>query len=198
MSTTLVASAKETFIKKDVFNFKLSIFVVLFILFAGTNSAMAQSNRSVYTNLAPKFCRTLKSGSDEPDSYTGRCRGVAGYNLIVEEGDLRTNIKVVPPRGSEKSLELWSVVSSAFSSLGPKAEWRMTRRGGKLVPVALIVRYNASENPEEPNKTTSYLAVAKITSSEICVTDKISPGTKANEDARRAADIAETKPCLKP
>lgn len=172
--------------------------ILLVVLLATTRSATAQSNQSVYTNLATKYCRTLQSTSDEGGSYTGRCRGVAGYNLIVEEGDLRTNIKVVPPRGGEKSLDLWTVVSSAFSSLGPKAEWRMARRGGKLVPVALVVRYNASENVEEPTKTTSYLAVTKITSQEICVTDKIPPGPTANEEARRAADSAETKPCLKP
>jgi hypothetical protein len=67
----------------------------------------------------------------------------------------------------------------------------------KLVPVALILRYNASEDPESPNKLISYLAVAKITTTEICVTDKILPGPKANEDARRAADAAPAKPCLK-
>ena len=174
-------------------------FLLMILLLLGVAStAVAQSNRSVYTNLDPKSCRTVESRAEEGGSYTGRCRGVAGYTLIVEEGDLRTNIKVVPPKSAERSLELWTVVSGAFSSLGPKAEWRMTRRGGKVLPVALIVRYNASENPEEPNKTTSYLAVAKITSGEICVTEKISPGPKANEDARRAADTAETKPCLKP
>jgi len=173
---------------------------ILLVLIALVSASFvsAQSNQSVYTNLEPKYCRTLKSDSDEGDSYAGRCRGVAGYNLIVVEDDLRTNIRVVPPRGTEQSLELWHVVSGAFSSLGPKAEWRMTRRAKKLVPVALIIRYIASEKPEEPNKTTSYLAVAKITSREICVTEKISPGPKANEDARRAADTAETKPCLKP
>ena len=56
---------------------------------------------------------------------------------------------------------------------------------------------DASEDAESPNKNMSYLAVAKITATEICVTDKISPGPKANEDARRAADAASTKPCLK-
>jgi hypothetical protein len=81
--------------------------------------------------------------------------------------------------------------------VGPKAEWRLVTQNRKLVPVALIVRYNASEDPESPNKITSYLAVAKITQIEICVTDKISPGPNANEDARRAADAASTKPCLK-
>ncbi|HEX2268493.1 MAG TPA: hypothetical protein VHH35_03120, partial [Pyrinomonadaceae bacterium] len=62
---------------------------------------------------------------------------------------------------------------------------------------ALIIRYNANEDPESPNKQSSYLAVTKITASEICVTDKIMPGANANEEARRAADAAATKPCLK-
>ena len=73
----------------------------------------------------------------------------------------------------------------------------MAKQDKKLVPVALIIRYNANEDPESPNKQTSYLAVTKITDSEICVTDKISPGANANEDARRAADAAVNKPCLK-
>lgn len=98
---------------------------------------------------------------------------------------------------TQHSLDLWSVISGGFSSVGAKAEWRLLSQKGKLVPVALIIRYNASEDPESPNRITSYLAVAKITPSEICITDKIPPGPKANEDARRAADAASTKPCLK-
>jgi hypothetical protein len=106
---------------------------------------------------------------------------------------LRQNLVVITPKGEEHSLELWSVVSSGFSTVGPKVEWRLA----KATPVALIIRYNASEDAESPNKLTSYLAVAKITATEICVTDKISSGPKANEDARRAADAATSKPCLK-
>ena len=64
-------------------------------------------------------------------------------------------------------------------------------------PIGLILRYNASEDPEHPDRTTSYLVVAKITRNEICVTDKIAPGANANADARRAADTATNKPCLK-
>jgi len=168
------------------------------ILFGLSSTAWAQTNQSLYSSVEPKQCRTIKAiTSDERGSYEARCRGVAGYNLIVEEGDLRTNIKVVAPGGTEHSLDLWTVVSSAFSSLGPRVEWRMSRRGSKSTPVALIIRYNASENVDNPNKTTSYLAVAKITSSETCVTDRILPGPNANADARRAADAAATKSCLK-
>lgn len=159
--------------------------------------AVAQSNRSVYTPLGDKDCRKIKSAEAGDDGYEGRCPGTAGYSLLLSEGDLRQNITVITPQGKEHSLDLWTVVSGAFSSVGAKAEWRMALQNGKLVPVALILRYNASEDPEQSNKITSYLAVAKITPTEICVTDKISPGPKANEDARRAADAASTKPCLK-
>ena len=157
----------------------------------------AQSNRSVYTSLGEKQCRTIKSAEAGDDGYEARCRGTAGYSLLLSEGDLRQNITVITPQGKQHSLDLWSVVSGGFSSVGPKAEWRVASPNGKPVPVALIIRYNASEDPESPNKLTSYLAVAKITLTSICVTEKISPGPKANEDARRSADAASTKPCLK-
>ena len=160
-------------------------------------AAAAQSNQSVYTSLGVKQCRTIKSAEAGDDGYEGRCRGVAGYTLLLSEGDLRQNITVITPKGAKHSLELWDVISGGFSSVGPKAEWRMAMQNGKLSPVALIVRYNANEDVDAPNKQNSYLAVSKITPTEICVTDKILPGPNANEDARRAADTAATKPCLK-
>jgi hypothetical protein len=87
------------------------------------------------------------------------------------------------------------VITQAFSSLGAKAEWRVI--GSK--PVGLIVRVKAFEqdDPGAP-KRKSYLAVAKITPQEICVTDKIDSSANANQEARRRADAAMTKPCLKP
>jgi hypothetical protein len=170
---------------------------VLLAMVLGCVTAAAQSNRSVYTPIGDKQCRTLKSAEAGDDGFEARCRGTAGYSLILSEGDLRQNIRVITPKGKEHSLELWSVVSSGFSSVGPKVEWRLATQNGKAVPVALIIRYNANEDAEAPNKLLSYLAVAKITATEICVTEKIAPGPKANEDARRAADAASSKPCLK-
>jgi hypothetical protein len=174
--------------------FKLVFLVCCFIALPAI--ALGQSIQSVYTDLDAKKCRTIKSTSDEGGSYEGRCPGVAGYTLIVNEGDVRQNIEVLTPRRNQYSLELWSVVSSAFSSVGPKAEWRMKRVKGKLTPFALIIRYNASSNPDDASKLTSYLVVAKITGASICITDKIGPGANANELARRAADESATKPCL--
>jgi hypothetical protein len=172
-------------------------FFTLALLLVSAVTAMAQTNSSLYTPLAEKQCKTIKGPDAQTGDYEGRCRGVAGYTLIVTEGDLRQNVTVVTPKGAKHSLELWDVISGGFSSVGPRAEWRMAKQNGKATPVALIIRYNANDDPESPNKQSSYLAVTKITDTEICVTDKIMPGAKANEDARSAADTAATKPCLK-
>ena len=172
-------------------------FGLIVALLACVTTVTAQSNRSVYTQIGDKQCRMIKSTEAGDDGFEARCRGTAGYTLLLSEGDLRQNITVITPQRKEHSLDLWSVVSSGFSSVGPKVEWRITTQNKKLVPVALILRYNASDDAEKPDKLTSYLAVAKITPTEVCVTEKILPGPTANEDARRAADAATTKPCLK-
>jgi hypothetical protein len=173
------------------------IVLILSTALLGSVNAWAQGNESVYTNLDGKQCRTLKSAPSGAGSYVGQCPGIAGYTLLVEEDDVRQNITVVTPRGQKHSLNLWEVISPAFSNVGQKAEWRVNKAAGKPVPVALIVRFSASEDAANPEKKTSYLGVAKITSREICVTNKILPGAKANEEARRAADEAANKPCLK-
>jgi hypothetical protein len=173
---------------------KVALLTVLMTLLCAATAA-AQANQSMYTNLDGRQCRTLESDSSGAGYYRGQCPGVAGYKLQVEEGDIRQNITVVTPRGQKHSLDLWSVVGSSFSFVGKKAEWRVKRRGGKITPYALIVRYNLS-NPENSSTGTSYLTVSKITSSKICVTHKIAPSANANEEARQAADNAANQPCL--
>ena len=194
MSTTPAASAKEISINGEPFLLKSTVLAVSLACFT---TAAAQTNRSVYTPISDKQCRTIKSHEAGDEGFEARCRGTAGYTLLLSEGDLRQNITVITPQGKEHSLDLWSVVSGGFSSVGAKAEWRIAIQNKKSVPVALILRYNASDDAEKPDKLTSYLAVTKITPTEICVTDKILPGPTANEEARRAADAASTKPCLK-
>ena len=194
MSTTLAASARAIFTDGEYSLLKLT---VLAISLASVTTVAAQSNRSVYTLIGDKQCRTIKSHEAGDEGFEARCRGTAGYTLLLSEGDLRQNITVITPHNKEHSLELWSVVSSGFSSVGPKAEWRIATQNKKSVPVALILRYSASEDATQPNKLLSYLVVTKLTPTEICVTDKIPPGATANEDARRAADASSTKSCLK-
>jgi hypothetical protein len=150
---------------------------------------------SIYTNLSENRCKTFEVVK-ESGSSVQRCAGVAGYNLLVEDDDARQSVTVLTPAGKKYPLHYWQVITTAFSYVGDRAEWRVARHGRKIVPLALIVRVYANENPEAPNQRTSYLAVAKITPGNICVTDKIKVSATANLQARQAADASANKPCL--
>ena len=147
-------------------------------------------NTSVYTDLTDKKCKTLESNPDEGASYLGECPGVGGYKLQLVEGDLRQSVNVIDPKGKKTELNLWNI-SGGFSSLGEQAEWRMK---GKI-PVALIMRFNVSEAPEDSSRITSYLVVVKLTKEAVCVTDALKPTRSHNYEARRAADRSATRKC---
>ncbi len=147
---------------------------------------------SVYTSLADADCRLVEK-DEETGATSSRCPGTAGYALLVHDYDARMTVDVVAPDGRRHRLRYSGVITAAFSSLGPRAEWRT--RNGK--PVALVVRVNAFENPEAPSRATSYLAVAKITPRETCVTDRIPPAAGANQAAQQAADRSASRPCMR-
>ncbi|MBU0656617.1 MAG: hypothetical protein KJ914_15965 [Gammaproteobacteria bacterium] len=149
---------------------------------------------SIYSNLSGNSCEGL-DGNEQEGWAKGRCKGTAGYNLVWQEDDIRQALDVIDPSGKAFPLDLWTTVSSGFSSLGDKAEWRVEKRGKQITPIAMIVRYNVSEDPEKPEKTTSYLVVSKITADEVCVTDVVKPAGNANQQARDLADVAASKPC---
>ncbi|MBD0318745.1 MAG: hypothetical protein ICV87_00320 [Gemmatimonadetes bacterium] len=151
-----------------------------------------QPVRSVYSSLDVRTCRLLSKHA-ETGATLHRCPGVGGYALQVADDDARMSVNVVAPGGRVYPLSYWGVVTSAFSSLGPRAEWRV--RGTR--PHALIVRVNANEDPANPERVTSYLAVARVTPRGACVTDRIRPSANANALARQAADRSATRPCLR-
>lgn len=172
---------------------KIKLLLTLSFLFVFSTAISAQT--SVYTDLDDKKCKTLESNPDEGGSYRGECRGVGGFKLEVLEGDLRQSINVIFPNKKKSELDFWSKVSSAFSAVGPKAEWRVKGKGKSAKPYALIVRYNANENPEKSEERTSYLVVAKITKDSACITDVIKPSSDQNKLAQKAADASANKPC---
>ncbi len=173
------------------------ILIMAATIFLCVSAAFSQTKKteSVYTDLASEKCKTIKSFPDEGGSYRGECAGIGGYKLEVLEGDLRQTINVVSPNRKKYELELWNKVSSGFSAVGDKAEWRVVRAGKTAKPTALIFRFNASDNPEKPEQNISYLVVVKITKSAVCVTDVVKPSANANTDARKLADVSADKPC---
>jgi hypothetical protein len=155
-------------------------------------AAPVQAPRGVYTSLDTAHCRLL-STDPETGGALHRCGGVGGYALNVADDDARMSVGVVAPGGRVHELSYWGVITGNFSSLGPRAEWRV--RGTR--PYALVVRVNAYEDPANPSRPTSYLAVARISARGSCVTDRIGPSANANELARRAADSSANRPCLR-
>jgi hypothetical protein len=180
----------------------MKLFLSLLVCIAApANSPRAQTAAritSVYTELSGGRCKTIKEDK-ETGSSVKRCPGVGGFRVQVEYDDNRMSLTLIASDNKEYPLDLWNVITPAFSSLGNKAEWRVAARKDGTTPVGLIVRVNAyeQEDPSAP-KRKSYLAVAKITRQEVCVTDKIDSSADANEEARRRADRATDKPCLKP
>lgn len=171
-----------------------------YALFAGIaitlpNIAFASSTSSVYTSLLEKDCEVIKHDHDNESFTQERCAGVANYTLHLLSGDLRETLDVITPQGETFSLDLISSVSGGFSALGNKAEWRVKKIGKQLKPTALIVRFNANDDPENSEKVTSYLVVSKITDHTICVTDVVKPMKNANEHARELADQSMNKRC---
>lgn len=165
-------------------------FILMTIVLATSFTARAQV-KSLYTNLGDAKCRTVEVRDDEGGSYKGVCRGVGGYKLEVIEGDLRQTVNVIDARGKRHELGFWRL-TGGFSAVGEQAEWRM--KGKK--PIALIVRLNVNEHPEEPERRTSYLVVAKITPTATCVTHFLKPTRSHNYEARKAADKSADRPCL--
>jgi hypothetical protein len=153
---------------------------------------------SVYSALDGKQCKYVVRDAETGNSVR-KCPGIGGYHLLVLEDDARMSINVVGTDLIEHPLNLWEIVTPAFSHLGKKVEWRVTKHKKKLKPVALIVRVNSFYQEDLTNPIVkSYLSVSKITPKEVCVTDIISNGKYANQKARDAADNANKKKCLKP
>ncbi len=167
------------------------------IFFLTVVYSQTKKSESVYTDLAEKTCKTIESKEKGDLWYRGECVGIADYKLEVLDEDARMTLNVISPNGKKSELELWTNVSSAFSSLGEKAEWRVIREGKSIKPMALIVRFEISE-PDHPTKpgNKSNLVVIKIAADSACLTDVIKPSKNQNITARKLADKASKKPCL--
>jgi hypothetical protein len=162
---------------------------------APTASASAAPARvSQYTSLAN--CKLIEESSEGEGDYSlHACPGLAGYGLKLSEDDLRQDLWVQLPGGGEESLALSEVTKSGgFSRIGDNVEWRGKEEGGQFRPDALIVRYFVVENPDTPEKETSYLLAVSLAGAKPCVTGKLQPGPDQNERARQAADREMT--CL--
>ncbi len=154
---------------------------------------------SEFTGLQAEACQQKIDPSDPNNTPYLACPGIGGYTLHVRKVESgRTSIDVVDPGGNARPLHLQDTVTRHMANLTGQAEWRVTTTGGGApLPVALIVRVQAREDDEDPEKVTrTYLTVAKITAETACVTDRIPEGAQPADELRAAADSARQRPCV--
>jgi hypothetical protein len=155
--------------------------------------AHAAGISSVYTEINPdKDCTVFASAEEgEGDWANLVCTGYRGYPVIIYSADLRESVFYgFPPAGD--LAPAWESFA-AFNSTGPKIEWRVVGEGSQAIPFATIHRWFVSNDPDDPEKKTEVLVVAKV--GQIAERDGCAVGLvvatgnpKANETARKIAD----------
>ena len=175
-------------------NKKITFVVLFFLSFLNVQAENLKSSlyTSTYTSINQKDCVTLDS--DNMGSIQ-ECESFADIGVKVIEGDIRQSI-ILTRHEKEYDLAFWATVSSAFSSLGLKIEWRHELRQVKHVK-GMIVRFEANDDYENLDKSSSYLLVSKITNDNMCVVAKVAPQENQNEIARKMLDSEDELPCLK-
>jgi hypothetical protein len=161
-------------------------FVVILFLIAP--SLAVAGNTSVYTKYELDKCPRLDVGNtDEGEGGSWLCKGYGNLKIYFAEGDLR---QFVAFGKSPKKTCAAEQTFSGFNSANATIEWRL--KNGK--PIAAIQRWTVSYDPEDSDKTKTWLVVTRIEPSNSCrmaVVEGAFPN--ANVKAREIADQSAEK-----
>ncbi|ANT48926.1 hypothetical protein [Mesorhizobium amorphae] len=167
-------------------------FLLIPLALAGLcQAAHADGISSAYTDLDwKKDCVTYaKAEEGEGDWANLACSGYRGYPVLVAYDDARESLYYGFP--SDDMTAVWESFSG-FNSAGPKIEWRIETKGDIAIPFAAIHRRSIG-NPEDENKPTEVLVVAKVAQPEAhdgCTVGLVlaTGNPQANDQARKLAD----------
>ena len=154
-----------------------------------TGWAQAVEARSAYTSLDTE-CKMLWHAADHdplPDSFESICPGRDGIRVLLERGDARSWIVLVP-RGTknENGIRLYNNWGAFPEITGKRLEWRY--HGSKLV--ALIVRSEWTEQSAadgDNSQNVSGLVIWRVDATKLDKTCAIGR-TTSNEEAQAIAD----------
>ena len=176
-------------------------FLLIPLALAGLcQAAHADGISSAYTDLDwKKDCVTYaKAEEGEGDWANLACSGYRGYPVLVAYDDARESLYYGFP--SDDMTAVWESFSG-FNSAGPKIEWRIETEGDIAIPFAVIHRRSIG-NPEDENKPTEVLVVAKVAQPEAhdgCTVGLVlaTGNPQANDQARKLADDKAKELCLR-
>ena len=136
-------------------------FAALIAVCLSATAASAGEITSVYSDLDLKKCKALELYADEGEGGVWACKGIAGFDVLYLEGDLRGYIAFGPEGRSQCTS---AQTFGAFNSPGPKIEWRM--ENGK--PIATILRWFTDNGSGEANAKQNWLVVSKLNGKDAC------------------------------
>ncbi|HMN51598.1 MAG: hypothetical protein KF794_09580 [Xanthobacteraceae bacterium] len=160
---------------------------------AAATPAAAQ-NTSQYTSVAPKTCTKVNAVKVEEEEHgvTYACRGLPGYIVLIDEGDLRTTVSIGTSRKHASDQRAYEQGFSPFNAVHDNLEWRIDAKTKK--PFATIQRWlltdnDAVEKDIQP-RSAGLLVVTRIPPGKACHVAYID--VRANENpnalAQKAAD----------
>ena len=130
----------------------------------GSVPAVANPVKSLYTTVDLKVCKQVKR---HRDGGAWRCEGLAGLPVYVAEGDLRQFVSVGADAEKRRAAtQTLGAFNSIFEKGASRAtiEWRFNRRGERMLPYAIIVRFHTSRN----GRNGDVLVVSKVSDAETC------------------------------
>jgi len=155
------------------------------VLFAATLAFATAGHadvKSVYTKIDLKKCKQTEKADEYVFGGSWRCKGVGGYDVYVSSMDDRESAAF--GKRTEKNCSGLKTFNG-FNNLGNTVEWRV--RDGK--PFAAILRWTVSVDPEDSNKTATWLVVNKLENGAACHMHYVAGSyPDANVAAQRAAD----------
>ena len=173
--------------------FRFAVIATMTLAASFSTSAWAQSARSEYTSLTG--CKVLwHAAANEPlpDSFNSICPGRDGMRVILEHGDARSWIGLIPPGAKyDQGTRLYNGWGGFPEITGKRLEWRY--HGSKLV--ALIVRNAWTEQSDDgDSKNVSGLVIWRVDTTKLDKACAIGR-TTSNEEAQAIADDLR-KRCL--
>jgi hypothetical protein len=147
-----------------------------------TTQAYASDVKSVYTQIDLKKCKQTQKPDGQVFEGAWACKGMAGYDVFLTAADSRDMVSFGKAEANNCSGQK---TFGSFNSAGATVEWRV--KAGK--PIAAILRWTVSIDPDDPKKQATWIVLNKLDKGTACQMHYVAGSfPNANDAARKAAD----------
>ena len=160
----------------------MKIMMIVAAIMGLSTQAFAGEVKSIYTKIDLKKCKQTQKPDQQVFEGAWACKGIAGYDVFLSAADAREMVSFGKTDANNcAGLKTFS----GFNAAGATVEWRV--KTGK--PLAAILRWTVSIDPEDSTKKATWLVVSKLDKGASCQMHYVAGSfPKANDDARKAAD----------